>query len=876
MPPDLKQNRFVLPSGGIQIGGMSQEDMTYMNQYLGQQENLQAFEPSAQGYTTIALVVAVVPFSNLYLIQLSGSGSEKKVAHATYGGSNRLNGANFVSYFLPGTYVTVFIRGSETDIKLPHCTILGAVDPLIGLDDDMRHVFDTPTEFLSHSSTTASTAIETKMAKRVTTNMLEQTNYNYGKPMDGMPGEQVLYNLFGGGLLVTDFMTVMKGSEGARIECYMFDDTIRITAKQYMLQNAMYDERMFFNRFGLSRIKNMSLNLAEGLGSLGVSTNLLDVKTKDDATEGRIHSNNPEAIGYFNYNHIEGNLGDGSYEYITYPPKGEVFKGDEVIPPGLLSIEKGYDGSFRVKAAREISLQKTMYIVAPKEIIQSNGNSKEEGIDSREDWETSHNPVESLAFLGQQFVGTWADFQREHALGDMRKQKDFWIIPDKKGVYDAFNAATGASFKDEEEFQALPEDQPHYVTPARQAVITPFAVDGKRSVEYNVYDTTSGIEMLPDGSVVFHGGNGEEIKMYKGNIYITCPGDIIYQAGRDIISMAPRNNIVKANKGSLELTSNNGASMIAKGNLQLCAASDGVKGTLVIENKSPYDLDVKTFEEGDGLNINKATGGGVFIKSATRAALLGKNTYMGAGNSFSGSVAEVDAQSTEFHSDSHKHYVEQIMSFMNRQGSALSLGGSNIELLSANGITMSGNLALTTTHRNIPYVTREGESPDVAINTGDSNIQVDGGIFASGNVSALAVAAYSSTQISPIKDREWDKAIHSMLKEANVNTYGNISSKAGLAYYLNTKGESLADLDKISAIMPSVEAYKTANFYFPFSTWQSILTGGSTWTESEIKGVFTSMAFPGYGRWSESGSLKGFKDNDVENKTLSSDYKINC
>jgi hypothetical protein len=882
MANDPRQSKYALTGLGASVGGLNEAQIAQIDQYMSRISDLNSFEFTKDGYITLGLVVAVVPFSNIYLVSLAGTGNEKKVALAIYQGSNRINGVKSVTYLLPGTYVSVFIRGTETDVSLPAFTILGTIEPLIGLETGdgkggpVHHIFDTPSEFLAHSGTAAGPSLENTIIKTVCQNPIEMSNFNYGKPMDALAGEHVTSNVFGGGLLVTDFMAILKGSEASRIECYMFDDTIRITANQLLVQNGLYDEKMFFNQYGISRMKCMAMTLAEGLGSLDGTPRLANKITADNAEEARVHTLENGRIGYFNYNIIDGNLGDGSYEYITYPPKGVTYKGDSVIPPGLLSVEKTYDGSFRVKAAREISLQKTMYIVAPKELKPSNANSREEGIGMREDWDKNHESVENLSFLGKQFTGTWEEFQREHSLDDMVIQKDFWMIPSKADVYKAFNDATGATFEAEDTLEPLPADQPHYITPAKKVAIKPFTTLGDRDEPFNVYNTSSGIRQLPDGSVIIYGGNGEEIRMYKGNIYITCPGDIIYQAGRDIVSMAPRHNIIKAGKGSLELTSNNGLSVVSQGNLQICAGSSGEKGTLVIENKSPLDMDLTVFDEGVGLNNLEASGGGIMVKSETRTSILGKNTYMGAGNNFGGSSAEIDAYDTEFHSDYHKHYVTSMASILNRGGSALTLGQGNIELLASNMTTVGGAVAITSTFETMDYLDRNGDTSSLSLVSSSSQLQVNGALVANGSISADAVGTPNGGQLGKLEGLSWANAVRSIPKEANFNTRLNVPSYLGLGETLKKNDQALADLDLISTVMPSVAAYKTANFYFPFSTWQSILTGDSTWSEKGITGSFATMAFPGLERWDEAGSLKGFKDEEIEDKTLGSDYKINC
>jgi hypothetical protein len=835
------------------------------------------FKTPEYGSITLAHVYSVIPYTGVHGVVIAGHGNTKDFALASYAGGNRVNGMRSPQIYLPGTTVVLLVRGEKSDSALPKYVIMGAVDTSPH-DASVRNVFDMPNETHFHSGLFSLNRPDGNIVLTMAEDPVQKANYNYGKSIDGLAGEYCNTNVLGNGFFANDFMSSLKGSDKARVEAFLFDNAVKVTADHYEISNAMYDKKMFFNRFGVSEISKVAATIYESLGSIDGTPHTIVAGTvpDPDSKKGMVQpDSNDNRLGYFSYQKITGNLSDGQMELITIPPKGTTYQQDNILAPGLLSVEKNYDGCFRVKAAREVSLEKTMYIVAPKEISPTDRNTVEvEAV--RKEWDQEHDTLEMDGVVaGRLFLDGYEQYNKENSLVDMRKQDKCWYVPNKQAVYDAFNQATQGSFIPEFTLDKMDPQQPHYPAPARKVSVQPYSEEGKRKGDYTIYDTSSAIKQLPDGSVVIYGGNGEEIRMYRGNIYLTCPGDIITQPGRDSINMAPRNNVLKAGKGTLELSSQNTASLVADGSIQVCAAASGNNpGTLLLENKSMGEFTLAPYEEG-GLEANVSQGGGIVLKSKTTTSLLGPRTYLGGGDQWSGSFLELDYQDMEFRSITHKHYSENIYSVFSRGGAALTLASGVVEMLAQSIIAGTSAFLLTETNESIPYYDRSGKEVQVSISASETNFQMRGNMLISGGLECSSAATNSG---SVSKTLNHELSVRRIPTEANTGSQRNYASTYSLGAIMDKLNSSIDDLNKIGTVLPSTLAYKANNFYFPMATWQAILSGGGTWREMTVPGnMGMTMTFPGRDRWQADGSIRAFdiSEGKITDKVLESDYATN-
>jgi hypothetical protein len=839
-----------------------------------------------KGFITIARIISGAPVTGVYRIS-AGKNRINDYAILLNNSSNRVYGEKDVPNYAPGTEVLVFIAGDESDNTLPN-VILGAVNATF-LEPEIDHLFSKYAELSAKSGVEAGLRVDQKyQMNEESGSTLFLKDFSYGRPIDVLPCEWARINALNGGFFLNDFLAFIKASEMAKIECFLFDNTVKLSWEKLVSQNAGFDERIFYDRFGMSRIRGLASTLSEGLGGLGSNPGLTDSTSSEAGKKAsRVWQVSDEQRGYFSSNTLEGSLVDGSYEFLTIPPDQDLYTEDkDVIAPGLLSEEKRLDGTYKLKAAKEVSLEKTVYIVSPKELADSDtaDNSEEKSFE-REPWGKNHPPIEDVSIFGRQALDEYEEHENtKNAFAGLRSKSKYWEVKGtKQEVYDAFNAATGAEFKPEFEIKALTETDPHYTEPARKATVTPFAnAEGVRADEVEVFDVSSAIKQLEDGSIVIQGGHGEEIRMYKGNIYLSCPGDIVEQPGRDKVTFAPRHNIQKACKGNLELTSNNSAILGAAGNLQLVAAASGQRGTLVIENKSKVDINTETFDPEGDLYNNIGSNGGIILKSASMLAMLSNHNYIGySGENYGSSITQINSGSVLTNTEYHITNIESggTYSINHLGGGALTLGSGIFEALAQTCSFGCSTAEFTAGSLDTVVTNYLGENAVLNINTGDANLLCKGqGIFKGVRAISGAIDGLVTTSGSVGKDPTGPGAA----AYANVPTdtgdgAASASSLQGVfTIFASAAESSLVNLKKISTVLPSTSAYAVDNFYMPLNTWQAILEGGQAWTEMKVPNDSgDSMPFPGKTIWEGGKGLKAYEEGEVAEKSLKTEYIIN-
>jgi hypothetical protein len=200
----------------------------------------------------------------------------------------------------------------------------------------------------------------------------------------------------------------------------------------------------------------------------------------------------------------------------------------EPITVGLLEVKKKLDGSYSLKSAKEIEFIKDLRIPVPHQVDKPETVSSEEEIPKN--WKNLNNGLLVNSFKDE-------DYRR----------------------------------------QALSKFE--YDLPPSQELI----VDEDNKTEY--YSSQSGIKQADDGSIILSDGYGSQIILSKGNIYLTCPGDVITLPGRDAITWAGQDVMTKAHD-NLELSaSNEGVRIKAEKQLSLLGGNSGTGG-VHIESKA--------------------------------------------------------------------------------------------------------------------------------------------------------------------------------------------------------------------------------------------------------------------------------------------------
>jgi hypothetical protein len=837
---------------------------------------------SRGGYVALAKVISCSPTTGVYRISV-GAGILNAYAGLSTHGSSRICGTKEVVNYTPGTDVLVVIPGADSD---PHLipTILGACN-IVPLDPETPHLFSYPLEFHSKGGISALGRVDHKeqiQGEAAYEHM--RRNYSYGRPLDVVPGEWAQVNGLSGGILLNDFYAGMRGSSGCGVECFALDNSVRISADIFCQSNAAYDDRTFYDRFSLSSVQGWAASINEGLG--GLTKNALENKgySVDQPTFGPA---DPAQRGFFGITQATGYLADGQYLWHRVPGTSTTtYTEDSPVVPALLAVEHRPDGACRIRAAKEISLVKTIYIPSPKEKKDSDlEDTSEENPFDRKQWNANNDPVSEISIFGKSALDAYDEYEVVHnSLGGIQT-KDYWAVDlSKSDVYSRFNETYGASFQPDFSLQALPEEAPFYVTPAREVTVRPFVdADGKRTDEVKLFDISSAIRQLEDGSIVISAGYGEEIRFHKGNIYLSCPGDIIETVGRDKVTFAGRHNVQKACKGMLELTSDNSVAIAAAGNIQVTAAASGRAGTMLIENRSREWSNVKAFEDGGALSKNQGEYGGVVIRSESNVAVMSKHNVLSHAGNFDGSITQVCSESVLGNIKYASLNIERngFLHVLAMSGGSIAFG-RDLELLCNSASIGTGSLVLSKADAEISARDASGGTVPVRITSSTPRLMCKGPASFTTLFSTVAsLDSVATTSGSVGKQAAGSKYPAGSYQQSQIaasvgdlSTPSQIQSKYDI--FIQAMNNSLDNLKLISTVFPESSGYMSSGFFLPLGAWQLSLSGGARWNEMKVvrSNGSASMPFPGKSVWEGKG-LKAFEDGKVVDKNLSKDLVIN-
>ena len=850
-------------------------------------------------HINVGIVRISLPATNTFRVWAQGGLVD---AVAMCQGSSRINGVRSPSTYLPGTWVLMLaLPARNSDPALPSYIILGELSGL-AQDPGMAHVFNVFGASCMRGGLNADQAVDYLNVGNLSSSPVLARDFGWGKPLDSLPGRYTLQTAMDGCLVIDDFMQMIKASELAKIQLFPYEDTIRVVSDHFEHYGTMFERRIARVGYGVTEVECYHLTLREALGGLTAKA-LVDAakEMKPADPESNLRKTTAKQIAFPNHVKVTGMLGDGSLEYMAVPPKGEVYISDnaDMAPVGTLSEEKALDGTIRVRCAREISIEKTMRVPSPKLIAPLEGAAPLE-VAVRASWDQSTDiklkSSDGMA-AGLAFLRDYERFNENGNRPDMSNCPDRWVDKSVTDIYDNFNKnyVTGEDkFSETTKLAVINPNQPHYMDPARKTTIQPFRADKDKGREgdFEVYDNTAGYNILPDGSVIFHGGYGEELRFYKGNIYLSCPGDIIFQPGRDMVSMAPRHNIIKAGKGSLELTSNQNIMMASDGNVQIVAASSGQNGLLMLENKAESDISMEAFKKEGALERNDVAGGGIVIKSGSEILVDGLVTTIGSPSRFTYASVRIEAKSVTQRCVNHTTFLEESngsMSVLTKDNVAMSLTAGGLQILcpTMNISTSMMNIIRTSAISMVDIPDHTNKTTRLAYNSTHPYIWIDGSMVVGDGIMTGNVTA-TGGMLNYKKD-DFDKMIKSFTRDmADVETF---SGAAGLlqvdSSFASLRDASPDTLSAISAAFPTTEAYQAQGFYLPMVGWHGILDKGGVWQEPEAirdlgdGTVDTTMSFPGKVRWSEEGSTTSYKPTDGAAQTkltqgkLSTDYVIN-
>lgn len=429
-------------------------------------------------------------------------------------------------------------------------------------------------------------------------------NCGGGMPGDALPGDWGCITQLGGGILLSQFVTMMRASENCGVWAYHFDSLLRLHG--YNLEEfTSCSERRVFNDEG--EVHDVTFRAkypweALGLGEAGGAFQTKTGEWKDGDVTNPLEPRKADQTGLWRHQVYRGFLGDLEQEYIAKAdPK---FNGNPIAHSdnesnanyaGLLQIIKGTDGAYLMRSAKEIMFSKYALIPVPQQAAMpddaTNGDWRKnyrasdqfgDGPAHKEqlpyDWTlAASNPDLRQGALLDYLAYTFGWY---HVANFTEHKKD-WHLPEESDLADG-NLLGGMrrAVIDKSKITSLKER-----FWAELPEIRTVDIDQKmKGVKY--YESSACFGIQDDGSIILEDAWGSQIVMSRGNISFQPAGNILMRPGKQIVAWSPGDIILRAGR-SVDITSSHKDVRIkAEGNMHILAGNGEDYGGILLESRA--------------------------------------------------------------------------------------------------------------------------------------------------------------------------------------------------------------------------------------------------------------------------------------------------
>jgi hypothetical protein len=542
------------------------------------------------GTVFLATIIVSAPEFGIALVSTSEGSSDIKnllVAHMPMNDSGI--GVVTQSNYVDGTAVVCLL-----DANKPHkAYILAPANYAIGDKNDSlygRAVYNTASYNESDSKAFVN-AVEQLLSTSLS---IDFQNFAHGVDLNALPGDNDQIDMNGNaGIHIGRFIAQLRGSPIAFIDVANITHKIRMVANQ--IEQHLPLSYILNGRY-LS-VHNVATSEDEAFG--------IQDETSVVLNDGVLEFADDNAIPLYRLQSTEGAAVDGKEELVVaFPEGGRHYKNTE--PPILAKRRTALDGALTEASAQSIDSIKSPAIKAIHQVAYSKDANPSDQQDILQPYEAIPQPIEKQEapsadievsdaainkLIDTLFTGDYLEkLQAKMAeLGLRISTKDGLLSNQIKG-----QLVTG------------PTDAQQYALPPMIQLTDP--VTGKVSTYYN---STSFITQEPDGSILICDGYGSEIRMSRGNIYISPALDLFLRPGRDLSAMSPRHQSFNAQR-TTTINSADAVYIRAVGDLKMAGATGG-SGMVTLE------CDATT----------STTLSGLMIRSTAGTTLTGKDVYIG-------------------------------------------------------------------------------------------------------------------------------------------------------------------------------------------------------------------------------------------------------
>lgn len=681
-------------------------------------------------------------------------------------------------------------------------------------------------------------------------------NHANGVDGDALPGDlDFIDKQTQVGLHLARDIASLRGSALASVDVLSSGNEVRITGDKATVHTIGHESEASVDGY----VRNTAISGSEAFG-------LKQGPAAKVEGEG-LKPVNEDALPFYRLQHMEGAAVDGIEDNVLdFPHESDVH--DASNEPSVLSSRKQtLSGHIADSSSGGLSFIKTPFVSASLQVgygktpkrpatIPKDGafgeaksfddlrepyepekadNGDKEGEDIDEDRKTIDAAINKL------ITGLLESKHQQAVLDVMARHGFSQSAPDK---------SIGGRIKSEAKEPGGATTSQFYPLPPYTEVTDP--VTGETTKHYK---SLSFITQEPDGSICISDGYGSEIRMCRGNIYISPALDLVFRPGRHMYGMAPGYLSLNAQDRCDIASGHDTVSIKAAKDLKMAAgANDGdeTAGAVTIESLSKAGGDIMLKSSGNlsavastSIVVGHEPGGGETCP-----------VYLNAGSS--GSVYIRGAQTTI-------DAAETTICGVNQQGespagNAIVVDRNCISLL-GNSITAPTNLDMRQTAKT-PGVTlvRGNKTTKATIAKADAaQLKLGGSLLVDGSISVNGhgnIHSINTAGLSEIPEKHYNK--HDTSKNLLVPTQAGY----GAALTSNRLAHTVYSSKYINDQTFRYPAKYNINMdVMPGMRWQDMSRAsgnpGSVWVEPEVN---HTKGFPGKGVWGGASlSSRGYK-----------------
>lgn len=542
--------------------------------------NYDLFTPSLP-YLLWGRIVDLCPSMNAYRVQVE-HGTIYTCTLGSLGGSHTPTGVRQITTLALWTPV-YFIFHPQNH----HGTIV-CIDPQFNTDPRQHRK-----DWINHASRSG-LYIEPAHEAMISRVILRggMPDFSAERPVDSTQGEWGYMSETGLGVYLDPFLAFLRVDEETGLHLYYHDQLARLAGHNMQIRTSLHEDEYWDDQVEGSKVRGLTPYTWEANGAFEYGTTVHKEKDpKHNLTNvpeyALIEPIYDDQQPFYRMLDFEGYLGQSHKDMTCLPPQCDSTAVNRYKPktifPGVSNIQTALTGAHGIESAKRIYITKRLLIPTPKLIQRPEselgdkpkvykhagllGQGEDHKIKDELDLGTSLGPPElvrasAILDLGA-FTFNWESIHPFHY-----HHLD-WYVPEECDICPFFTNMALIDFCHLQDNQFLDAPDP---------------IEAKVDHRYpraKYYPNESFQVFLEDGGIVIGDGFGAEIKMTGGSIFMSAPGDIFMQPGKNFNVWAGWDAILKA-YNSADITANRkDVRLKAEHNVQVLGGNDGCGGVLI-------------------------------------------------------------------------------------------------------------------------------------------------------------------------------------------------------------------------------------------------------------------------------------------------------